>query len=62
MSEHQDHWLTVKEYAFDRGVHVQTVYSALRYRPHLFPHQFERIGRTIRINVARESIQDRKAS
>lgn len=55
-------WLTVKEYAFARKVHVQTVYSALKYRPHLFPYHFERNGRTIRIDVSRESIRERKAS
>jgi hypothetical protein len=58
----REEWLTVKEYAYHRKVHVQTVYSALRHRPHLFPYHFERNGRTIRIDVSRESIRDRKAS
>jgi hypothetical protein len=58
--ELHDEWVTVKEYAFARKVNVQTVYSAIR-RGH-FRLPFERIGRTIRIDVSRGSIQDRKAS
>lgn len=55
-------WLSVKEYAALRRVHVQTVYSHLRFHPQTFPHPFERVGRAIRIDVSRESIRDRKAS
>lgn len=55
-------WLSVKEYAALRRVHVQTVYSALRYRPEAFPHPFERIGRAIRIDVSRGSIEGRRVS
>lgn len=58
----REEWLTVKEYAALRKLHVQTVYSALRYRPERFPHPFEHVGRTIRIDVSRGSIQERRAS
>lgn len=61
MSEQpRDVWLTVKEYADQRGVHEQTVYSAIRRGLLIYP--VERIGRTIRIGVPRESISERKAS
>lgn len=56
----KEEWLSVKEYAFARRVHVQTVYAAIRRG--LFPHPFERVGRTIRVYVSRESIQGRIAS
>ena len=56
----REEWLTVKEYAFARRVHVQTVYSAMRNGQ--FKYYFERVGRTIRIDVSRGSIRDRKAS
>ena len=58
----REEWLSVKEYAALRRVHVQTVYSALRYRAATFPHIVERVGRVIRIYVPRESINERKAS
>lgn len=52
---------TVKEYAARYGVHVQTVYSAIRRG--LFPHRVERpTSRTIRIVVPRESIEERKSA
>lgn len=53
-------WLTVKEYAALHRVHEQTVYSAIRRG--LIHHPIERIGRSIRIDVSRESISQRKAS
>lgn len=53
-------WLTVKEYAAMMRVHVQTVYSAIRYER--LNHPIERVGRTIRIDVSRETIPERKAS
>lgn len=56
----ESEWLTVKEFAFARRVHVQTVYSAIRRG--LFPYHWERTGRTIRIDVSRASIAERKAS
>ena len=48
--------LTVKEYAQRFGYHVQTVYTAIRYKR--FKYRIERdLGtRTIRIVVPRESI------
>lgn len=53
-------FLTVKQYAADRGVHEQTVYAAIRRG--LFPYVVERIGNAIRIDVSRESIKERIAS
>jgi excisionase family DNA binding protein len=58
MDEHD--WITVKEYADLFRVHVQTVYSAVRSGR--LSHPWERVGRTIRIDVSRESIEQRKAS
>jgi predicted site-specific integrase-resolvase len=52
--------LTVKEYAERRRVHIQTVYAAIRRG--LLSYPVERIGRSIRIVVSRESIIERKAS
>lgn len=52
--------LTVKEYASRRRVHIQTVYTAIRNGR--LPYRTERIGRSIRIVVSRESIEERKAS
>lgn len=56
----QEEWLSVKEYAASRKVHEQTVYSAIRRK--LFPYHVERIGKLIRIDVSRGSIEDRIAS
>lgn len=56
----REEWLTVKEFAFARGLHVQTVYGAMRNGT--FRYYFERVGRAIRIDVSRGNIQDRKAS
>lgn len=53
-------WLTVKQYADMFGVHVQTVYAAVREKR--INHPIERIGRTIRIDVSRENIPERIAS
>lgn len=51
----QDELLTVKEYADLHRVHVQTVYSAIRYGR--FKYEVLRpTERTIRIVVPRESI------
>jgi hypothetical protein len=52
--------LTVKEYAAEYRLHVQTVYTAIRF--HRLPHDVERIGRAIRIVVPRESIEQRKTA
>lgn len=52
--------LTVKEYAAEYRLHVQTIYSAIRYGR--LPHDVERIGRAIRIIVPRESIAGRKSA
>ena len=60
LAESADEWLTVKEYADRRRVHVQTVYTAIRYGR--LQHPVDRVGRTIRINVSRGSIEDRMAS
>jgi excisionase family DNA binding protein len=43
-------WLTPKEYARHYGLHVQTVYHAIR--EDRLPHTFERFGRIIRIDSA----------
>lgn len=53
-------WLTVKEYADMFRLHIQTVYSAVRKGR--INHPIERVGRTIRIDVSRETIPERKAS
>jgi excisionase family DNA binding protein len=58
MSERE--WLTVKEYAEMFRVHVQTVYSAIRLGR--LSHPWERVGRSIRIDVSRESIEERKSA
>jgi excisionase family DNA binding protein len=42
-------WVTAQEYADYIGVHVKTVYRAIRTKT--LPHRFERIGRTIRIKI-----------
>jgi hypothetical protein len=55
-----EQWLSVKEYAAIRRVHVQTVYSAIRRGK--FQYDVDRIGGAIRICVSRESIKDRIAS
>jgi excisionase family DNA binding protein len=55
-----DELLTVKEYADRHRVHVQTVYSAIRRG--LLPHPVTRVGRVIRIDVSRASIQERKSA
>jgi len=52
--------LTVKEYAALYRLHVQTVYTAIRFQR--LPHAVVRIGRAIRITVPRESIEDRKSA
>lgn len=53
--------LTVKEYASRYGLHVQTIYSAIRRG--LFPHRVERpTSHTIRIAVSRESIKELKSA
>lgn len=52
----QKQWMTVQEYADLLGVHVQTVYSAIRRG--LLKRPYERVGRVIRISVSRGSIQD----
>jgi excisionase family DNA binding protein len=52
---HGERWLTVKEYAARYRLHVQTVYSAIRYDR--MPHPVQRFGRTIRIDVSRENIK-----
>ena len=53
-------WLTVKEYAALRRVHVQTVYTAIRLRR--LKHPIDYVGRAIRIGVPRESIQGHTAA
>jgi excisionase family DNA binding protein len=58
MSERE--WLTVKEYAELFRLHVQTVYTAISKGT--MPHHVQRFGRTIRIDVSRETITGRKAS
>lgn len=58
MNDHE--WLTVKEYAEMFRLHVQTVYTAIRKKQ--INHPIERTGRAIRIDVSRETIQDRQAS
>jgi hypothetical protein len=55
-----EQWLSVKEYAAIRRVHVQTVYSAIRRGK--FQYAVDRIGGAIRICVSRESIRERIAS
>jgi excisionase family DNA binding protein len=60
MTDADRDYLTVKEYADRLGVHIQTVYSAIRRG--LLKREVERVGRTIRIYVSRGSISDRKAS
>ena len=47
-------WLTVKEYADLHRVHVQTVYTAIRYQR--LDERVKRVGRAIRIVVSRASI------
>lgn len=49
--------LTVKEYAARHGLHVQTVYTAIRYGRKLEGRVERPSSRTIRIVVPRESIQ-----
>lgn len=51
---------TVKEFAQLMRVHVQTVYSAIRYDR--FPFRVIRLKNTIRICVPRGSIKHRKES
>jgi excisionase family DNA binding protein len=58
--ERCDELLTVKQYADMFGVHIQTVYSTIRNGT--LQHHVIRIGRTIRIDVSREIIRQRKAS
>lgn len=58
--QQRSQFMTVKEYADTRGLHVQTVYAAIRRG--LFPFAVERVGAAIRIDVSRESITERKAS
>lgn len=61
--QQRSRFLTVKEYADTRGLHVQTVYAAIRRG--LFPFAVERSQGdkgAIRIDVSRESIKIRKAS
>jgi hypothetical protein len=52
--------LTVKEYADLYRLHVQTIYTAIRFGR--LDHDVERFGRAIRIVVPRESIQGRKSA
>lgn len=52
--------ITVKEYAARYSVHIQTVYTAIRYNR--LDHVVVRVGRAIRILVPRGSIDQRKAS
>lgn len=54
--------LTVKEYADLFGIHVQTVYSAIRFGHHLQGRVERPTSRTIRIAVPRESIQRLKSA
>lgn len=61
-SEHEqqrgvDVLLTAKEYAELHRIHVQTVYSAIRYGHHLDGRVVRPSARAIRIAVSRESIQ-----
>lgn len=58
MSEHEQ--ITVKEYASIFRLHIQTVYTAIRYNR--LPHHVIRVGRAIRISVPRESINERKTA
>lgn len=50
-------YLTVKEYAARFGLHVQTVYSAIRHGHRLYGSVIRSSPRSIRIAVPRESIQ-----
>jgi hypothetical protein len=52
--------LTVKEYACMYRLHVQTIYTAIRLNR--LPHAVDRIGRSIRIAVPRESIEGQKSA
>lgn len=58
MSEEYEYY-SPKEFAALRGVHVQTVYSAIRHQR--FPYPIEHIGRAIRIVVPRD-IPERKSA
>lgn len=56
-----DDLLTVKQYAERYGLHVQTVYTAIR-SGRLRYLVVRPTPRTIRIDVSRESIQARKSA
>jgi hypothetical protein len=49
--------LTAKQYAEHYGIHVQTVYTAIRYGRHLEGRVVRPSKRAIRIAVSRGSIQ-----
>lgn len=53
-------WISVKQYAEMFGVHVQTVYTAIREGK--MNHPIERVGRAIRIDVSRGIIEERKSA
>lgn len=54
--------LTVKEYAEQFGFHVQTIYTAIRYKRFKYPIERDLGTRSIRILVPRESIEPRKSA
>lgn len=54
--------LTVKEYAGLYGVHLQTVYTAIRYGRRINGRVERPTSHTIRIAVPRESIKELKSA
>lgn len=55
-------WVTVKEFATLRRVHIQTVYTAIRGGELQKLYPVERVGRSIRVGVPRGTISERRAS
>lgn len=60
LSDAEEVLLTVKEYADLHRLHVQTVYSAVRYGRKLAGRVVRSSSHTIRIAVSRESIKTLK--
>lgn len=62
MTDEREDLLTVKQYADRCGVHVQTIYTAIRLNRLRFGRVVRVTDGVIRVAVPRGTITDRKAS
>jgi len=60
--QHEEDWLTVKQYAARYGLHIQTVYTAIRFGHRLLGRVERPSPHAIRIVVPRESISRLKSA